>query len=202
MKRIIFLRHPQTAYNTDPIRLRGALDIPLSPEGFAQIPNIVNNLKNMYCCIKQVYSSPLERASILATTVAHEYELKVEKLEGLCSRDYGILNGKPVNEIRDVLGILATGAGRDLSPKGGESLNSFLERLTEAIKKIIYDAPEEGEVLVCTHLINIMLGTKWLFSGLPEIPDFQFVYSEDDEITPGGWIEVKRDWVKVQESSK
>ena len=202
MKRIIFLRHPQTAYNTNPVRLRGALDIPLSPEGFAQIPNIVNNLKNMYCCIKQVYSSPLERASILATTVAHEYELKVEKLEGLCSRDYGILNGKPVNEIRDVLGILATGAGRDLSPKGGESLNSFLERLTEAIKKIIYDAPEEGEVLVCTHLINIMLGTKWLFSGLPEIPDFQFVYSEDDEITPGGWIEVKRDWVKVQESSK
>ena len=197
MKRIIFLRHPQTAYNTEPIRLRGALDIPLSPEGFAQIPVIVKGVKDAFCCIKQVYSSPLERASILATTVAHEYELKVEKLEGLCSRDYGILNGKPVNEIRDVLGILATGAGRDLSPKGGESLNSFLERLTEAIKKIIYDAPEEGEVLVCTHLINIMLGTRWLFAGLPEIPDFQFTYSEDDEIQPGNWVEVKRDWVKV-----
>ncbi len=199
MKRIIFLRHPQTAYNMEPVRLRGALEIPLSPEGFAQIPIIVKDIKKSFCCIKQVYSSPLERASILATTIAHEYNLKVDKLEGLRSRDYGILNGRPVNEIGDVLGILGTGAGKDLSPKGGESLNSFLERLTEAIKKIIYEAPEEGEVLVCTHLINIMLGTKWLFAGLPEISDFQFAYSEADEIHPGHWIEVKRDWVKVND---
>lgn len=200
MKRIVFLRHPQTAYNTSPIRLRGALDVPLSPVGFAQIPNIVAGLRDQYCCIKQVYSSPLERASILATTVAHEYGLKVSKLEGLRSRDYGILNGKPVSEMKDVLNILATGAGRDLSPKDGESLNSFLERLTDAIKKIIYEAPEDGEVLVCTHLINIMLGTKWLFAGLPEIPDFVFTYSEEDEIQPGSWVEVKRDWVRVEKN--
>ncbi len=198
MKRIIFLRHPQTAYNMEPIRLRGALDIPLSPAGFAQIPLIVEKLRGQYCCIKQVYSSPLERASILATTVAHEYGLKVDKLDGLKSRDYGIMNGKPVDEVKDVLGILATGAGRDLFPKGGESMNTFLEKLIEAIKQIIYQAPEDGEVLVCTHLQNIMLGTKWLFNGLPEISDFTFTYSEANEIPPGEWIEVKRDWVVVK----
>jgi probable phosphoglycerate mutase len=198
VKRIIFLRHPQTAYNLEPIRLRGALDVPLSPAGFAQIPEIVEKLKGRYCCIKQVYSSPLERASILATTVAHEYGLKVEKLEGLKSRDYGIMNGKTVEEVRDVLGILSTGAGRDLFPKGGESMNSFLEKLIEAIKQIIYQAPEDGEVIISTHLQNIMLGTKWLFDGLPEISDFTFTYSEENEIQPGEWIEVKRDWVKVK----
>ncbi len=197
MKRIVFLRHTQTAYNMEPIRLRGALDIPLSPEGFAQIPAVVGRIRSKFCCIKQVYSSPLERASILATTVAHEYGLKVERLEGLRSRDYGILNSRPVSEVRDVLGILSTGAGRDLSPKGGESMNSFLERLTEAIKKVIYDAPEEGHVVVCTHLVNTMLGTRWLFAGLPEVSDFQFTYGEEEEVLPGEWVEVKRDWIKA-----
>ena len=197
MKRIVFLRHTQTAYNTEPIRLRGGLDIPLSPDGFAQIPRVVGSIKSKFCCIRQVYSSPLERASILATTVAHEYGLKVEKLEGLKSRDYGILNAKPVSEVRDVLGILATGAGRDLSPKGGESMNAFLERLTEGIKKVIYDAPEEGHVVVCTHLVNIMLGMRWLFAGLPDIADFQFACGEEEEVLPGDWVEVKREWVKA-----
>ena len=191
------MRHPQTAYNLEPVRLRGALDIPLSPEGFAQIPIIVKNLRDAYCCIRKVYSSPLERASILATTVAHEYGLKVEKLEGLKSHDYGVLNGRPISEIRDVLNILATGAGRDLSPKDGESMNVFLERLTGAIKSVIYQAPEDGEVLVCTHLLSIMAGTEWLFAGLPDIDRFDFKYSEEGEIQPGGWVEVKRDWVRA-----
>ncbi len=197
MKKIVFLRHPQTAFNLEPVRLRGGLDIPLSPDGFAQIPIIVKRLKEAYSCIKQVYSSPLERASILATSVAHEYDLKVAKLEGLRSRNYGILNGREIAGIRDVLNILATGAGRDLAPKDGESMNSFLERLTEDIKKIIYDAPEEGHVLVCTHLQNVMMGTEWLFAGLPDIPDFMFKYSEESEIQPGEWVEVRRDWMRA-----
>ena len=74
---------------------------------------------------------------------------------------------------------------------------SFLERLTEDIKKIIYDAPEEGHVLVCTHLQNVMMGTGWLFAGLPDIPDFMFKYSEESEIQPGEWVEVKRDWMRA-----
>jgi broad specificity phosphatase PhoE len=199
MKRIVFLRHSQTAFNLPPVRLRGDMDVPLSSEGFRQIPDIVEKIKVEYPNVRQVYSSPLERTAILAATVAHGYGLKVTKLDGLKSRGYGVLNGKEISEVKDVLTTLGTGAGRDLAPKDGESMNAFLERLTEAIKSIIYNAPEEGIVVVCTHLVNILLGTAWLYSGLPEpIPSFNFRYTEESEVAPGEWIEVRREWIPVK----
>src|SRR5258708_32977779 len=77
MKRIVLLRHTKTAFNSEPIRLRGGLDVPLSREGFAQIPDVTERFKLAYPDVKAVYSSPLERASILAIAIAHEYDLKV-----------------------------------------------------------------------------------------------------------------------------
>jgi broad specificity phosphatase PhoE len=210
MKRIVFLRHPQTAFNVEPIRLRGGMDVPLSPAGFAQIEDIVNALKAAFPDIRQIYSSTLERASILATSVAHEYGLKVQKLPGLKSWDYGVLNGRPVTEVVDVLKQMSTGAGRLLAPKDGESMHDFMVRLGPgtkesegAIKHIIYNAPEEGCVLVVTHLQNIMIGTRWLSIGLPEdVLDMPYEYVETNEIEPGSWIEIRRDWVKVKHGTR
>lgn len=208
MKRIVFLRHPQTAFNVEPIRLRGGLDVPLSPAGFAQIEDILTDLKKTHPDIKQIYSSPLERASILATSIAHEYGLKVVKLPGLKSWDYGVLNGKPVLEVTDVLKQMSTGAGRLLAPKDGESMHDFLLRLGPgneeskiegAVKHIIYNAPEEGCVLVVTHLQNIMIGTHWLASGLPEdVLNMPYEYKETNELMPGEWREIRRDWVVIK----
>jgi broad specificity phosphatase PhoE len=207
MKRIIFLRHPQTAFNIEPMRLRGGLDVPLSPHGFAQIPDICTRLMQAHPDIKQIYSSPLERASILATTIAHEFNLKVTKLDGLKSWDYGVLNGKYIKDVIDVLKQMSTGAGRLLAPKDGESMIDFLTRLGPgtpekpgAIKDIIYHAPEEGCVLVVSHLQNIMIGAHWLSVGLPEnIEEMPYDYKETNEIEPGDWIEIRRDWVILKE---
>ena len=197
MKRITLCRHTQTAYNKAPIRLRGALDIPLSPEGFAQIPVVADNLKAAYPDVRAVYSSPLERASILAAAIAHEYGLAVKKLPELKSWDYGILNGRPVDEVLDVLKTLSTGAGRELAPKGGESMNDFLSRLASGIHTIISEAPEEGVVVVVTHLQNIMMSKAYLEQGLPEDTSLMpYEYSETNEILPGSWLELKRQWVK------
>ena len=206
MKRIVFLRHPQTKFNLAPIRLRGGLDIPLSPAGLAQIEDIVATLKKAFPDIRQIYSSPLERASILATSVAYEYGLKVAKLPGLKSWDYGVLNGRSVSEVVDVLNQMSTGAGRLLAPKDGISMHDFMVALGPgtpeqegAIKHIIYNAPEEGVVLVTTHLQNIMIGTHWLAAGLPEdVLNMPYSYTEENTIEPGNWIEIRRDWVKVK----
>jgi len=198
MKRIILLRHPETAFNQDPVKLRGGLDVPLSRNGFAQIPLICEKILAMFPGIKQIYSSPLERAAILATTIAHEYGLKVVKKDGLKSFDYGVLNGKPVSEVLDVLKTLTTGAGRTLAPKNGESFDDFLVRTVETVKETIYNAPEEGHVLVVTHLQNIMLAKAYLAAGLPEdLSDFVYEYRETNEVGVGEWIELKRDWVVV-----
>lgn len=210
MKRVVFLRHPRTAFNVEPIKLRGGMDVPLSPAGFAQIEDIVNALKLAFPDIRQIYSSPLERASILATSVAHEYGLKVQKLPGLKSWDYGVLNGRLVSEVVDVLKQMSTGAGRLLAPKDGVSMHDFMVALGPgtkddegAIKHIIYNAPEEGCVLAVTHLQNIMIGTHWLSCGLPEnVLDMPYNYSETNEVEPGSWIEIRRDWVKVKHDTR
>lgn len=194
MKRILFLRHTKTAFNAEPIRLRGCLDVPLSAEGFAQIPGVVERLKKEYPDVKQVYSSNLERASILATAVAHEYGLTVTKQQELRSWDYGVLNGRYVKDVLDVLRTLSTGAGRELAPRGGESMNEFLGRYTKALQDIIYKAPEDGVVLVVTHLQNVTMGAAWLKQGLPDVSDFTYVYKESNELKPGSWLEFKREW--------
>lgn len=178
----------------------------MSPAGFAQIEDIIIGLKKAYPDIKQVYSSPLERASILATSVAHEYGLKVIKLPGLSSWDYGVLNARPVADVLDVLKQMSTGAGRLLAPKDGISMHDFMVALGPgtpekegAIKHIIYNAPEDGVVLAVTHLQNIMIGAHWLSVGLPEdVLNMPYNYTETNEIEPGSWIEIRRDWIQVK----
>lgn len=195
MKRIVYLRHTKTAFNAEPIRLRGCLDVPLSAEGFADIPKVVRRVKKEYPDVKAVYASSLERASILATAVAHEFDLRVDKRPDLRSWDYGVLNGRTVNDVIDVLRTLSTGAGRDLAPRDGESMNEFLGRYTKAITDVIYHAPEDGCVLVVTHLQNIMMGAAWLRQGLPPIEDFKYEYREANELAPGATLELRREWI-------
>lgn len=198
MKKIVLLRHTKTAFNSDPIRLRGGLDVPLSREGFAQIPDVTERFKAAYPEVKAVYSSPLERAAIIALAIAHEYDLKVTKCPELSSWDYGVLNGRPVNEVVSVLQTLSTGPGRDLAPEGGESMNHFLTRLTTKIKDIINTAPETGVVVIVSHLQNLLMGRAWLKLGLPDdISTMPYEYSEVNEINPGEWLEVRREWIEV-----
>lgn len=197
MKRIVFLRHTKTAFNEEPMKLRGCLDVPLSREGFSQIADVAEKLKEEYPDVRQIYSSSLNRASILASAVAHEYGLKAKEYEDLRSWDYGILNGRYVSDVLDVLKTLSTGAGRELAPSEGESMNSFLKRLTQCIKQITLDAPEEGVVVVVTHLQNIMMGVHWLSLGMPEdVTTMPYEYKETNEMQPGEWIEIRRDWIK------
>ncbi len=195
MKKLVYLRHTTTAYNEPPIRLRGILDVPLSPAGFAQIPTTVAAFTRAYPNVRQVYSSPLERAAILATALAHEYGLSVTKLDGLRSWNYGVLNGRHVQDVLPVLEMLSTGAGRELSPKDGESMNGVLERTAKCTQDIIYGMPEEGHVVVVTHLQNIMLSRAYLEAGLPDFHNLDYAYKETDEIQPGSWIEIHRKWV-------
>ena len=199
MKRIVFLRHTKTAFNAEPIRLRGCIDVPLSREGFSQIADVVEKFKAEYPDVRQIYSSSLTRAEILAAAVAHEYGLKVKSYEDLRSWDYGILNGRYVSDVLDVLKTLSSGAGRELAPSNGESMNDFLSRLTGSIKQITLDAPEEGVVVIVTHLQNIMMGLHWLALGMPEdVRVMPYQYKETNELDPGDWVEVRREWVRLQ----
>jgi broad specificity phosphatase PhoE len=197
VKRLVYLRHTKTAFNAEPMRLRGGLNVPLSDDGLAQIPSVVRRVKTAYPDVKRIFSSPLDRASILATTVASEYGLTVTELPELRSLDYGIFNGRVVSEVMDMLKTLTSLPGRDLSPRDGESMGDFLERIAAGVKHVTAEAPEEGCVIIVTHLQNIMISRAYLRAGMPDdVRRMPYEYRETNEVEPGTWVDLRREWVE------
>jgi len=148
--KIFIVRHGQDFDNLNGI-LNGRRDEVLTDLGREQANKTARKLKSAK--IDFVYSSPLKRAFETAKIIADYIGIDNVLIDDdLVERDFGVLTGKPINEIKklakEVLSI--NGVDYFLDAKNSESFPDVLKRVSIFLKKISLQHPDEN-ILLVTH---------------------------------------------------
>ena len=141
--RLALLRHAPTAWNLEK-RLQGRADVPLSPEGRAQLAR--RRLPapwDSWRALASPLGRCLETAAALGLTVAVEPRL--------IEMDWGEYQGRTIDELRERHGVDFAAnerRGLDLTPPGGESPRAVQARLAPLLAEI---AAAGRPTLAVTH---------------------------------------------------
>lgn len=153
--RLILARHGETESNRERLAL-GRQDIPLNDTGRLQAQALARCLKDVP--LAAVYSSPLRRAYDTAQAIAGAHDLPVEVDEGLAEMDVGEMDGRSLDEMREIHGdFLRRWLGPEaatLRMPGGESLQEVQDRAWDALRRIAERHPDD---VVCAVSHNFTI---------------------------------------------
>ncbi len=97
MLRIVLIQPGSTEFD-DQGRIKGSLDIPLSPSGMEQADRIAEELADIDIDI--VYSAPCQSALQTARTLVQDRGIRVKRIEKLRNLDHGLWHGKRIADVR------------------------------------------------------------------------------------------------------
>ena len=146
--RLIAVRHGETAWNVG-TRIQGQLDIGLNATGEWQARRVGQALADE--AIDVIYASDLARAWNTALEIARPLGLQVRPEPRLRERAFGCFEGMSFAEIEQNLPDQARlWRERDpaFTPRGGESLLVFRDRITAVAAELAARHPGELVVLV------------------------------------------------------
>ncbi len=153
MLRIYLARHGQDEDNASSI-LNGRRDMPLTELGFGQAEQLAASIKEHHLAFDAIYTSPLMRARRTAEIIAAGLGAKGPiVLADLIERDFGVMTGKPVQDIEKMCApniIKAHPVVYFINPQGAET---FPEEMARSRKVIdwVKGKHADGNVLLVTH---------------------------------------------------
>lgn len=136
MVRFLLIEPGATDFD-DQGRMKGSMDMPLSPCGRAQVDDAVRQLSDVR--LEKVYSAPCQSARETAATLARWCGGKVKIVDCLRNIDHGLWHGKRIDEVRTQLPRLyKTGQehGEQICPPGGESMEAAKIRVEKMLAKL------------------------------------------------------------------
>lgn len=150
------IRHGETEHNIKRV-FQGQLDTPLTERGIEQAKHTAVALGGVE--FDRIYSSDLQRAFNTALPIAEERDVDVEPDVRLRELHYGVLQGVPYTEFREVLrahgaeeewgaGVFSEGGS---APPGGESLQDLIDRTGDFIEEATGSLGGSGRLAVVTH---------------------------------------------------
>ncbi len=146
--KIHLLRHGATQANQDG-RYVGRTDLPLSPEGLAQLLQLKEAYD--YPGAVRFFTSPLTRCRQTLQVLYPQCEPTV--VDGLAECDFGEWENKSLRDLKEDERFLQwmEGATRDIPD--GESSEDFRARVCEAFEGIVNELIFAGdtEAVICTH---------------------------------------------------
>jgi probable phosphoglycerate mutase len=152
MLKIYLARHGQDEDNVRGI-LNGHRDEPLTALGKNQAEELADKIKEAGISFSKIYSSPLRRTHKTAEIIADKLFLaKPEIFPELIERDFGIMTGKTITEIKLLCppDIIETPTiTYFLSPEGVETFPQLLERGRQILEKI-RNRHQDGDILLVT----------------------------------------------------
>lgn len=132
------------------VKYRGRTDDPLTAEGYHQMQRVWANISND---IELIITSPLSRCAEPARAWAAERGIECIEEPAVMEMHYGAWEGKSIPEIEAEYPelIKAWRANPDgMQPPGGESTETFRERLIEWQQRCI-EAHHGKHILLITH---------------------------------------------------
>ncbi len=153
MTRILLVRHGETEWNVIE-RVQGWTDTKLNAVGVSQAAALAKRLRDMP--ITAVYSSDSSRAVQTAAPTAEQHGLPVQTLPELREKGFGVWEGLTVGDLErdyaDLWHRYHVLHELDSIIPGGETYTQVLERMRDALCRILDAHPGEGDtVLVTTH---------------------------------------------------
>jgi broad specificity phosphatase PhoE len=149
---------------------------PLTEKGEQQIKKSAKELRDK--SIDMIFSSDLLRARETAEIVGKELNIKPKLDKRLREQNVGVLNGQPIEKIREFFGERRTERFK-LKPKKGERYVDIEKRMASFIKDIDKKYKRKN-ILIVSHELPLIMLEKWLWS----IPADDF-YKIDKAINNG-----------------
>ncbi len=119
-------------------RIKGKLDLPMSPRGVAQVDTTVKELADVP--LDCVYCGPCQAAIQTAGALAAAKGVKVKVVDRLCNLDVGLWQGKLIEDIKFKQPKVYRrwqGKPETVCPPEGEMLSAAQQRIRQAIARII-----------------------------------------------------------------
>lgn len=167
MKHIYVIRHGETKFNKSH-RMQGrGINASLNNKGREQAQEIASFLSKKP--ISKIVTSSLNRSIESANPLCELFKIEPGKYADLDEMDFGTLEGKPFEEVKEELEYLqqhwSTGE-LEVSPQGGENPLEVFERANSKVKEVL-DTSDASHIVFMLHgrLIRILL-SKWLGLGL------------------------------------
>ena len=136
---IALVRHGETDYNREPIRVQGRLDVPLNDRGRAQAHELAQRLSDDDERFAALYCSDLSRSRETAAILGAALGLEPLVDARFAESDRGDWEGRALAEIeRDDPGTFAAwrAAGASFRFPGGESLAEQSQRVASALSDL------------------------------------------------------------------
>lgn len=136
MTELILIRHGETDWNVEH-RIQGHTDVPLNEAGLTQADAIGERFVDERIDI--LLSSDLGRAMQTANPIAKACGLPVVRDARLRERHLGVLQGKTIDEARELAPRayeIFRSRMTDTDLEGGESLAEFAQRVTETLMEL------------------------------------------------------------------
>ncbi len=170
MLEVVLIRPGSTSFDEDG-RIKGSLDIPLSPKGIQQAEAAAKSLGGMN--LECLYVAPCESAQETARYIVRRNRWKHKSLDCLRNVDHGLWQGRLVEEVRRLQPRVYRQFQEDpkaVCPPGGETIEMATERVAAAIdkfkkkyqgKRIGIVVPEPMASIVQCQLIGGSIEDLW-----------------------------------------
>ncbi|MBA3538383.1 MAG: histidine phosphatase family protein [Deltaproteobacteria bacterium] len=176
---LLLVRHGETAWNREG-RYQGRTDIPLSPDGEAQVAALSTRLVEVPIDI--AIASPLSRARSTAAAILGRRPLELELDERLLEISHGAWEGLLASDVQrdhaEMFGTWRSAPGRDV-PAGpqAETLGDVEVRAWAALEQVFARLTGDQTALVVAHdavnrvilcrVLGLPLARVWKFRQAP-----------------------------------
>lgn len=176
---VLLVRHGETPWNREG-RYQGRTDIPLSPEGEAQVRALGQRLAAIPITV--AVASPLSRARRTAEAILAGRDVELALDEDLLEISHGAWEGKLASDVElehaEMFGVWRSGPGRNApAGPGAETLGDVEARAWAAFSRVVGRLGEDDTALVVAHdavnrvilcrVLGLPLERVWRFRQAP-----------------------------------